>query len=71
MEIFTARVQAILTLLLVLAFIALLWFKGAEAADALREFVGLAVAFWLMRQRNGHGGQDLQPEKKPDPAPTS
>lgn len=64
MEVFTARVQALLTLLLVFGFLVLLWFKP-DAAEALREFVGLAVAFWLMRQRSGQGGAD---PPKPPPA---
>jgi hypothetical protein len=51
--------QALLTVLLVCAFIVLLWFKP-EAADNLKEFVGLAVTFWLMRQRS---------ESKPAPPP--
>lgn len=50
MDVFTARMQATLTLILVVAFIALLIYD-AETADSLKEFVGLAVTFWLLRQR--------------------
>lgn len=64
MEIFTGRMQAVLTLLLVGAFIVLLWFRP-EAADNLKEFVGLAVTFWLLRQRTSQGGAD--PPKPPPP----
>lgn len=66
MEVFTGRMQAALTLLLVCAFIVLLWFKP-EAADALKEFVGLAVTFWLLRQRTGTGSDTPAPKPAPQP----
>ena len=70
---FIARMQAALTFLLVLAFVVLLalWALGNEtagaAADKLKEFVSIAVIFWLMRHRPNGASEEPVASSPPTP----
>lgn len=72
METFIARVQAALTLVIVLAWIILIVgsaFGYGTGGDAMKEVVMIAVGFWLLRPRAASGAGNG--DKNPPPAPTS
>lgn len=66
---FIAMVQALLTFLLVIAFVVLLVMGKQDAATAIKEFAGMAVMFWLMRHRPNGASQDSEDAKPAPPAP--
>ena len=79
MDAFIGKFQALLTLLLVSAWIALLvggLYLGndtaREYAGDMKEVVMLAVGFWLLRPRaaNGAGKTEEEPKPAPSVAPT-